>query len=91
VLGPTASSGPAQHAGTLRTPPAGSQPLETSSDGLRGSGQRLPLTKLGVGAPVPRGPAFQPVPRRTRRTWLVVAILLVIAAGVALAIAVIGT
>jgi hypothetical protein len=31
------------------------------------------------------------VPQRTRRTWLVVAILLVIAAGVALAIAVIGT
>jgi hypothetical protein len=31
------------------------------------------------------------VPQRTRRTWLVFAILLVLAAAVALAIAVIGT
>jgi hypothetical protein len=74
----------------LRTPPAGSQPLGTSSDGLRPSAQRLPPTKLGIGPP-PRGPAFQPVEPRVRRTWLVIAILLVIAAAVALAIAVIGT
>jgi serine/threonine-protein kinase len=86
-----ASSAPAQHPGTLRSPPAVSQQLETSSDGLRGSGQQLPLTQLGVGPPVPRAPAFQPVTRRTRRTWLVIAILLVAAAAVALAIAVVGT
>jgi serine/threonine-protein kinase len=82
---------PAQHPGALHSPPAGLQPLETSSDGLRGSGQRLPLTKLGVGPPVPRAPAFQPPTQRTRRTWLAIAILLVAAAAVALVIAVVGT
>jgi hypothetical protein len=90
-----APGGPASNAGQYplppRTAPAGSQPLETSSDGLRASAHRTPPTRLGVGPPVPRPPAFQPVPRRTRRTWLVVAILLVIAAAAALAIALTGT
>jgi len=87
--------GPASNAGQYpsppRTAPAGSQPLETSSDGLRASAHRTPPTRLGVGPPIPRPPAFQPVPRRTRRTWLVVAIVLVIAAAAALAIALNGT
>ncbi|HEU4730547.1 MAG TPA: protein kinase, partial [Kofleriaceae bacterium] len=73
----------------LRTSPVGSQPLEAS--GLRPRSKSLPPTKLGVGTP-PRPPAaVAPARANLRRAWLALAILLVIGAGIALAIAWIGT
>jgi serine/threonine-protein kinase len=83
--------GPGPYLGPLRSTPAGSQPLGPAFDAPRAHNPRLPPTKLGVGPLIPRAPAFPPVPQRTRRTWLVIAILLVVAAAIALAIAVIGT
>jgi serine/threonine protein kinase len=65
-----------------------------SSDGLRASSQLLPATMLGV-APPPRPPAapVAPVarPARGRRTWVLLVLLLGIAAASAVAIAVVGT
>jgi eukaryotic-like serine/threonine-protein kinase len=89
AAGHAISSGPASHPGALRSPPAGSQPLGTSHDGLRQSSQKLPATTLGVGVPS-RLAAARKAPARTRWTWLIFAGLLAVAAGLALAIALTG-
>jgi eukaryotic-like serine/threonine-protein kinase len=67
-----------------------------SSEGLRAASSQLPPTMLGVAAPL-RLPASVAVPApaarppRARRTWLVLVLLLVLAAGLAGAIALVGT
>jgi hypothetical protein len=53
------------------------------------SSERLPVTKLGM-APPPR-PSAAMAPPRPRRTWLMLVLLLGVASGIAVAIALIGT
>ncbi|MEO7729475.1 MAG: protein kinase [Kofleriaceae bacterium] len=74
----------------LHSSPVGSQPLARQLESSRDP--RLPRTTLGVAAPVvkpPRKPTAAPV--RGRRSWLVLAVLLVIAAALAVIIALAGT
>ncbi|HEX4422597.1 MAG TPA: protein kinase [Kofleriaceae bacterium] len=74
--------------GTLRGSPPGSPsaplPIGVSHAGLRPSSQSMPVTTLGVGPVKPPG---KPAKSRGGRGWLVFAVLLVLAAGVAVAIA----
>jgi hypothetical protein len=78
--------------GTLRGSPPGSPsaplPIGVSHAGLRPSSQSMPATTLGVGPVKPPG---KPAKSRGGRGWLVFAVLLVIAAGIAVVIALAGT
>jgi hypothetical protein len=74
----------------LRGTPPASQPGGVALDGLRQPSQKLPATTLGVGMP-PKLAAAREAPARARRTWLIFAGLLAVAAGIALAIALTGT
>ena len=65
------------------------RPAGASSDRPRAPSDRIAATKLGV-APPPRPSAAIPKPR-SRRVWWLLALLLAIASGVAVGIALIGT
>ncbi|HMG24293.1 MAG TPA: hypothetical protein VK607_23320, partial [Kofleriaceae bacterium] len=70
--------------------PSGPMP-GASSDGLRAPAQSFPHTRLGMVAPT-RPSATRPAhAARAARAWLAIAALLVIAGGVALAIALTGS
>jgi hypothetical protein len=99
VRDPLRASPGAQAAGPSRSSPgapAGHRPRSpsdwpagASSDRPRAPSDRIAATKLGV-APPPRPSAAIPKPR-SRRVWWLLALLLGIASGVAVGIALIGT
>ncbi len=72
-------------------PPAEPAPPGGSSAGVRSANQQLPPTTLGIGPPPKPGTAVHRAPPRARRTWLVLALLLVLGAALGLVIAVAGT
>jgi len=81
---PSAALPPASTSQSGLRAPVGSQPLARPEP-------RLPSTTLGVAAPKLVPPRGHPARRRARRSWLVLALLLVVASAIAVGIALTST